>query len=209
MTNQELFDIVVAHARKQNKRAIANEVCSYRTPEGLKCFAGALIKDEFYIPEMERLTCGTGGAARTKAERGRIAPADLVYKLQRTSIAISYPSGPPSLPSSQRRKGWSMKTLLLDCDGVILNPLVLHRTVQKLLLATSPAARVVEVVRFHDAMELTRSEWEFVTKTLVRRDKLGHLFSTTRKLKVSSSIWDSRTRSCSLNRALAGTRTLG
>jgi hypothetical protein len=53
MTNQEIFDIVVAHARKQNRRALDGNSCRYRTREGLKCFAGALITDEHYLPELE------------------------------------------------------------------------------------------------------------------------------------------------------------
>jgi hypothetical protein len=60
MTAQEIFDFVLAHARKQNAKALSSirpdlsgQICSYRTPEGLKCFAGALIKDEFYNPIFE------------------------------------------------------------------------------------------------------------------------------------------------------------
>jgi hypothetical protein len=60
MTAQEVFDFVVAHARKQGAKALSSirpdlsgMICSYRTPEGLKCFAGALIKDEFYNPIFE------------------------------------------------------------------------------------------------------------------------------------------------------------
>ena len=53
MTNQELFDAVVAHARAQNARALDGGSCRYRTRDGLKCFAGALIADEHYRPELE------------------------------------------------------------------------------------------------------------------------------------------------------------
>jgi len=53
MTNQELFDIVVTHARKQNARALDGGSCRYRTRDGLKCFAGALIADEFYDAKLE------------------------------------------------------------------------------------------------------------------------------------------------------------
>jgi len=69
-----------------------------------------------------------------------------------------------------------MKTLLLDCDGVILNLAgTLHRTVQKLLSRRVPPPESWKSYDFKDAMELTRSEWEFITKTLVHRNKLGHL----------------------------------
>jgi len=69
-----------------------------------------------------------------------------------------------------------VKTILLDCDGVILNLAgTLHRTVQKLLSRRVPPPESWKSYEFKDAMELTRSEWEFATKTLVRRNKLGHL----------------------------------
>jgi hypothetical protein len=58
MTNQELFDKVVAHARKQGKRAVLNGRCQYRQPDGGKCFAGALIADEHYDPSLEGYGAG-------------------------------------------------------------------------------------------------------------------------------------------------------
>jgi len=84
MTNQELFDVVIAHARSQNARAIENEVCSYRTVEGLKCFAGALIKDEFYRPDLERYGAQFSNVQHVLKQSG-ISPEQLglVYKLQR------------------------------------------------------------------------------------------------------------------------------
>lgn len=58
MTLQEIFDTVIEHLRKQNAKSQISdgqrEVCLYRSPEGLKCAAGCLIPDEYYIPEMER-----------------------------------------------------------------------------------------------------------------------------------------------------------
>ena len=56
MTNQEIFDKVLTHLRKQGKRAIDvnDEVCMYRGHEpGTSCAAGCLIKDEFYSKEFE------------------------------------------------------------------------------------------------------------------------------------------------------------
>lgn len=59
MTEQEIFDNVVAHARKQKVRAAiegkseTTYICKYRTEDGLKCFVGALIKDEHYLPRVE------------------------------------------------------------------------------------------------------------------------------------------------------------
>lgn len=58
LSKQEVFDKVVEHAltQKQQARGKAGgqmEICMYRTPEGLKCFIGALIPDEEYTPELE------------------------------------------------------------------------------------------------------------------------------------------------------------
>lgn len=58
-SNQRTFDMVVAHARKQGcKAAVEHEgtstgiSCKYRLGE-LKCFAGCLITDEQYTPDIE------------------------------------------------------------------------------------------------------------------------------------------------------------
>ena len=52
---QEVFDTVVAHARKQKARAIdpKSHMCAYRTPDGKKCFIGVLIPDSKYNPRIE------------------------------------------------------------------------------------------------------------------------------------------------------------
>lgn len=58
-TKQELFDIIVAHLRKQGRKSIANNAktiettCLYRGPDGTKCAIGCLIPDELYKPIME------------------------------------------------------------------------------------------------------------------------------------------------------------
>lgn len=55
MNKQEIFNIVVAHARKQKVRAVIPHTnkCRYRGDGDLKCFVGALIPDEYYYPELE------------------------------------------------------------------------------------------------------------------------------------------------------------
>lgn len=56
MTNQEIFDKVVSHLRKQNKQAVGvfgATICQYHGPDGLKCAVGCLIPDEFYDPSFE------------------------------------------------------------------------------------------------------------------------------------------------------------
>ena len=55
MTDQEVFDKVVAHARQQGGKAVNEDgrVCMYRDGLGNKCFAGIFIPDEDYKPGME------------------------------------------------------------------------------------------------------------------------------------------------------------
>ena len=54
MTNQEAFDKMVAHLRKQGKPARdVNGVCRYRTKDGLMCAVGCLLTDDEYKRGME------------------------------------------------------------------------------------------------------------------------------------------------------------
>jgi hypothetical protein len=53
---QVVFDIVVEHALRQNCRSTSldnSNDCMYRGPNGTKCFAGALIPDDKYLPSFE------------------------------------------------------------------------------------------------------------------------------------------------------------
>ena len=59
MNNQEAFDIMVNHLRKQNKKAVKIDIdgttkCVYRGSNGLKCAIGCLIPDDEYSPLIER-----------------------------------------------------------------------------------------------------------------------------------------------------------
>jgi hypothetical protein len=57
-SKQDVFNQVVAHARKQKVRAVNNNntnTCVFRSPDGLKCFLGCLISDDEYMEEMEGL----------------------------------------------------------------------------------------------------------------------------------------------------------
>jgi hypothetical protein len=58
MTNQELFDRVVAHARQQKCKASLGLTCYYHHTNGTKCFIGALIPDDKYLHSFEG--CGLG-----------------------------------------------------------------------------------------------------------------------------------------------------
>ena len=53
MTNQEAFDKMVAHLRKQGKPAKQNGSCRYRTEGGLMCAVGCLLTDAEYKRSME------------------------------------------------------------------------------------------------------------------------------------------------------------
>lgn len=54
MTNQEVFDKVVAHLREQGEQAVDSDgTCKYRAGK-LKCAAGCLILDEHYTVGLER-----------------------------------------------------------------------------------------------------------------------------------------------------------
>jgi hypothetical protein len=64
MTDQEIFDRVVAHFIKQGHRSVTVDQhapggavpdCMYRAPNGDMCAIGCLIKDEAYTPELETM----------------------------------------------------------------------------------------------------------------------------------------------------------
>lgn len=62
MNAQEIFDTVLAHARKQGKKSdlppkngMVNRRNLYRHPYGLKCFIGILIQDNEYHPQWETM----------------------------------------------------------------------------------------------------------------------------------------------------------
>lgn len=54
MTDQEIFDKVLAHCRQQGVSA-TNDAgdCMYRGRNGTKCAVGCLIPDNVYVPSME------------------------------------------------------------------------------------------------------------------------------------------------------------
>jgi 5'(3')-deoxyribonucleotidase len=69
-----------------------------------------------------------------------------------------------------------MTTILLDCDGVVLDlASTLHKFVQRMLSRKVPPPTSWKTYDFQDAMELTKSEWQFVHKMIERKDRLGYL----------------------------------
>lgn len=62
MTNQEIFDTIVTHLRKQGRKALRADMsggCGYRAEGGLKCAAGCLIPDEDYKQSFEGHSVGS------------------------------------------------------------------------------------------------------------------------------------------------------
>lgn len=57
MTQQEIFDAVLAHLRKQGKASMSDPAsCRYRGPGGTSCAVGCLIPDELYDPLIENVS---------------------------------------------------------------------------------------------------------------------------------------------------------
>ena len=80
MTDQEIFDAVWKGAKAQGfARSMRDEdLCVYRAPNGLKCYAGLLIPDEVYDPGIEG-----GDAVWAFGRLGlQVANIDLVFRLQ-------------------------------------------------------------------------------------------------------------------------------
>ncbi len=54
MTDQEAFETMVRHLRRQGQRSEnANGTCLYRGPDGLRCAVGCLIPDDQYKRSLE------------------------------------------------------------------------------------------------------------------------------------------------------------
>lgn len=54
LTEQQIFDKVVNHLRKQRTQAMEGDGCVYRARNGNMCAVGCLIADEDYNPNFER-----------------------------------------------------------------------------------------------------------------------------------------------------------
>ena len=90
-TQQQTFDTVVAHLRKQGRKA-ANDTgtCLYRAPNGDRCAAGCLVADEDYIEEWEGNIVATFNGCAPLLEPNPVGQylldlghdLELVYELQ-------------------------------------------------------------------------------------------------------------------------------
>ena len=88
MNKQEIFDTVVAHLRKQGKKAQHTTddgvtTCRYRTDDGLKCAAGCLMPDEVYSSDMEGQRCFASDLlARLPRALVDVFESDVLHELQ-------------------------------------------------------------------------------------------------------------------------------
>ncbi len=91
MNNQEVFDIVVRHLRKQNAASVVSEpgsACAYRGTEGRKCAVGILIPDEIYHPYMEEKSIEYVMAANPETKKWE---CDMCLLSELMTIHDSYP----------------------------------------------------------------------------------------------------------------------
>ncbi len=80
MTQQQIFDAVLARARDGRGKCHSGGSCVYRGPKGNACFVGALIGDDEYSTNMEGTAiCGLEGIGYDVGDH-----AGLLAKLQDT-----------------------------------------------------------------------------------------------------------------------------
>lgn len=84
MNNQEIFDTVVNHLRKQNRPSFEDrEGCMYRGPGGTMCAVGCLIPDSAYDSDMEHEGVHAHIVSRLLRGLGYTEPQlELLYHLQ-------------------------------------------------------------------------------------------------------------------------------
>lgn len=88
MDNQTAFNLVWERAKDQRKATVripdtydSGGSCVYRSPNGLKCFAGVLIPDELYQPTFEN-TVISGLVENKSQDRDRPFPPEDIQPLQ-------------------------------------------------------------------------------------------------------------------------------
>ena len=87
--SQVTFDRVAQHLLTQNKASQAYGKCLYRSPEGLMCAVGCLIKDEHYSERLENLDAGEH-VVRNALLMSDIREEDLDYLIQLQTIHDNY-----------------------------------------------------------------------------------------------------------------------
>lgn len=95
MTNQEIFDTVLNHMRKQKVPAIGcGDICVYKTENGLKCAVGCLIPDELYDPKMDE-------SSETHNNNTEVSDNKLVQKVLKKHLNIDFEDSMDLLVSLQ------------------------------------------------------------------------------------------------------------
>lgn len=87
MNRQEVFNTVYRHLLAQGCKSLdaTFENCLYRGPNGLKCAAGVLIKDEFYHKGLEgRSACSLSVSSALRASGVHEGDLEMVLDLQAT-----------------------------------------------------------------------------------------------------------------------------
>jgi hypothetical protein len=101
MTDQEIFDKVSAHLLQQNKPAMEDDSCRYRTSDGLSCAVGCLIAPEVYSEDLEgQLTCSYAvrAALRDSGIGTTYKTLTLLCRLQGLHDKVSTHQWPEELP---------------------------------------------------------------------------------------------------------------
>lgn len=95
LTKQDVFDLTVIALRIQRRQSMGKfktaagnmeEVCMYRSPEGLRCAAGHHIRDDEYDRKMENLTSKMLLQSKLASDslKERLAPhKNLIFELQK------------------------------------------------------------------------------------------------------------------------------
>lgn len=74
-TEQQVFDQIVTHLRKQGVQSKTESGCCYRDGNGRMCAAGCLISDEEYTPSMDQASGGIGSNWPNLIRRGEVPDA--------------------------------------------------------------------------------------------------------------------------------------
>lgn len=92
MTDLEMIDRVIKHARKGVKSVNCHGMCKYRGPHNSRCFIGALIPDERYTPCMESVNIA-GEHARFIREAAGISEEQEILAIRLQKIHDNYHAG--------------------------------------------------------------------------------------------------------------------
>lgn len=85
-----------------------NEQCRYRAPDGKKCAAGWLIRDEDYLPDMEGNVVRWSylvkyALGKTFRQFGKKAPIEVIWDLQRIHDGVGVAVGAKALERELRK----------------------------------------------------------------------------------------------------------